>query len=307
MWAANTLCPINHNTYFRKYGYTLNMNEKSAVYMTVLSNEKYIPGVIALKRALKRLKCKHNLVVLIPEERKEELSALLKKNNTIEKNGCSICVQPMIDVEIKQSYDAGTSHWRDTFFKLQAAKCTEYSKIVLLDSDMLVLKNMDFLFEYPNYSATVAGQALHPEWTKLNSGLLVIEPSEQLHAKLMGKIEPAIKRCHENGRNVGDQDVFQEAFPSWENHKELILPEKYNVFYCDIDEIIRQRIYDYSDIAIVHFIGNVKPWSNGVFNARNFRILIHLLRERKFWKFKVYFRYLKYSFCARKGKNEKTV
>lgn len=73
------------------------------------------------------------------DERKTERLMLSK----IEDVGAQIKYVPKIDLPSKSSY------WSESFTKLYAFDLTEYDRVIFLDSDSLVLQNMDELFSLP--------------------------------------------------------------------------------------------------------------------------------------------------------------
>ena len=115
--------------------------------------------------------------------------------------------------ELETVVDEAYSYWRDTFFKLQAASCSEYDKIILLDSDQMTVRNIDHLFDASAFTATTCGRCVHEDWLSLSAGLLVLEPSQALHEKLLALIVPAIEDKKSKGLQAGDQDVFHLAYP----------------------------------------------------------------------------------------------
>jgi len=231
------------------------------VYITALTNERYIPGALALARSLHDTGTKYELAVMIPEDKKECLGSALQEYGVLDVPGTFILTKENIKLdEMDSIVDQRYSYWRETFFKLQATECTEYDKVILLDCDMLVLKNIDHLFDAPDYSAVVCGKCVHPDWLDLNSGLLVLTPSTELHNRLISCIKPTIENRKAAGLQAGDQDVFQYEYPDWRNHPELCLPEKYSVWWNIIDELCEKEKYRPKDFYVIHFLGNKKPW-----------------------------------------------
>lgn len=226
-------------------------------YVTVLTNIKYIPGVRALARSLKDTKSKYPLYLLIPED-KEDILLGLSENDKRLIGEDNIIKQP--NVMVPSTVEYNDSYWRYTFFKLQSMRCTQFEKIILLDSDMLIQNNIDNLFACAHYSAAVAGHTRMNKWVQLNSGLMVMEPSNDLADKLISLIPHTVKKREAEGRDSGDQDVFQEAFPRWEDNKELCLKENYNCFYSDVSYVVKAYKCRVSDISVIHFIGQQKPW-----------------------------------------------
>lgn len=237
---------------------------KKRVYLTALTNERYIPGVMALARSLREVKSKYDLAVMIPAEKEDALGRAIREYGILDVPGTFLLPRENIRLaEMDAVVENAYSYWRDTFFKLQAAGCTEFDKVILLDSDMLVLNNLDHLFQSSSFSAAVAGKCVHPEWRSLNSGLMVIEPSDQLHDRLLSLIVSAIEVRKSKGLQAGDQDVFHLAYPEWHNHSELYLSEKYNTCWGWIPEVCRSEMCKNDDLFVIHFVGKQKPWDLG--------------------------------------------
>ena len=106
----------------------------------VLSTDDYLEGVLVLQENLKFLKSKYDLICLINETITEETKKILDyfKIKYIE--------FPKIEYVSK---DNDNSHWVNTFDKFNIFKLLDYDKVVYLDSDLLILKNIDNLFTEP--------------------------------------------------------------------------------------------------------------------------------------------------------------
>ncbi|CAI7869303.1 unnamed protein product [Closterium sp. NIES-54] len=77
--------------------------------------------------------------------------------------------------------------------KLRLWQLTEYAKLVFIDSDLLLLTSVDFLFSYPEISAR------GNDGSDFNSGVMVLEPSDCTFELLMGNLERV------RSANGGDQ------------------------------------------------------------------------------------------------------
>ncbi|GBG76892.1 hypothetical protein CBR_g23106 [Chara braunii] len=91
------------------------------------------------------------------------------------------------------------------FDKINAWLLTEYSKVVFLDVDMLVLDNLDELFDRPEPAAA-------PDiyiGNRFNSGLMVLKPSQATYTDLAS----ATSRLP--SYNHGDQGFFNSYFDGW--------------------------------------------------------------------------------------------
>ena len=250
------------------------------IYLTALTNERYIPGVMALARSLHEVKSAYDLAIMIPKEKETALSNAIKEYGILNIPGTFILPKEKIQLsEMDTLVENKYSYWMDTFFKLQAASCTEYDKIILLDSDMLVVQNLDHLFDAPNFSAAICGKCVHEDWLDLNSGLLVLEPSSSLHEKLLSLIVPAIELKKSKGLQAGDQDVFHLVFPDWRYHPELCLPEKYSICWGWIGDLCKKENCLPEDFYVIHFTGKSKPWDFG--KCYHIRIMFSHLLQRK--------------------------
>ena len=267
----------------------------SRAFITVLTNERYIPGVRALKKALERSGSQHDLVVLLPENKSDKLKALLEINGVVG-GRCRVEIKPPIILPLDSDYPFGDHYWNNTFFKLAAVSCTEYSKVILLDSDLLILDNIDDLFSFPSYSAVIAGKAVHPEWDSLNSGLMVFEPDMSLYERLVDSILPALERRLAEGLASGDQDVFQQAFPGWKHEYRLHIPEKYNMFFYELCDLSLAGKKYGRDVRVIHFIGSWKPWDGSLLAKEN---VVSVLRLLKHGLFRELSYYLKYYYLAK--------
>lgn len=231
------------------------------VYLTALTNERYIPGVMALARSLREVKAAHDLAVMVPADKAESLGDALRRYGVLDIPGVFLLPKESIRLaEIETVVEEKYTYWMDTFFKLQAAGCTEYDKIILLDCDQMVVKNIDHLFEKPPFTATTCGRCVHEDWRSLSSGLLVLEPSSALHERLLSLIVPTIAFKREKGQQAGDQDVFKMAFPEWRNRPDLYIPEQYNICWAWIGDLCQKEGITPRDFYMVHFPGREKPW-----------------------------------------------
>ncbi len=229
-------------------------------YGTFYSGGGYLPGVIALARSLKGVSSCVPLTVFADKGLGADQRALL------ERNGISVSVLDEVTVpdSVKRLNDVGGfSHWNRSFLKLRIFSQTDWSKIVLLDADMMVVRNIDALFDLPHMSAVVAGQGCHPDWIDLNSGLMVIEPEEGETDRMLDLLGGLREEELAEYAGIGDQDVVQLAYPDWSGERRLHLPETYNLFSDCLARYLKLGIVDEESVRVVHFECSPKPWSYG--------------------------------------------
>lgn len=229
-------------------------------YVTLLSNRRYLEGVLALNQCLKDVESSYPLYCLLSGSVDKELE------DTLVKHGIQ-CVRYKGENLNGNANGPGAcyAHWSFTFDKLHVWGLTQFEKIVFLDSDMIILRNLDHLFDKPAFSAAVAGAGLFG-WTKLNSGLMVIEPDKKVEEELIDLAPSVIDDFRKKNISVGDQDVIQAYCPWWETRGELLLDEGYNMVADWLDTYIRKFGYSLTGkkgkpINVVHFIGHTKPWT----------------------------------------------
>lgn len=234
--------------------------KKTMSYITVLSTEKYLIGVLALNKSLKMVNSRYGLAVLVNENISEQTRKIISENNMeiIESKKFKL---PMWIIE-KNHTNSNWEYWSNTFDKLKIFELTQYEKLVYLDSDMFVRNNIDDLFERPHMSAVVdrhIGIEVKDYYQKLTSGVMVIVPESGALSKFYKIMESdSIKQ---KNTNIGDQDVIQLYDTEWENKKELHLPLKYNMFFIGVDYFVGKKIYTLEEISIVHFTKYNKPWN----------------------------------------------
>lgn len=275
-------------------------------YITVLSTPTYIPGVVVLYKSLKKTKTKYPFYVLINSSINECDIEYLKEFgiNVIKSNNKELLIPSKIRFSNREN---GYNQWNHTFDKLHIFQLDQFKKLVYIDSDMLILNNIDELFEKPHMSAVVAG-ALRPEnshWKLLNSGLMVIEPQKGLG----NKIAHTLSIVQNKKDYFGDQDLIQEYYNKWEFQNDLRLDDKYNLFIFDLEYYVSNlgyRIFGKSNktISIIHFIGKQKPWM--MTRTQKVKTLFYNLRIKNFSTFIIYLRYFHLLINSKKrgGTNE---
>ena len=243
--------------------------EKNYAYITMATSLDYLPGLMTMWLSLKNTGTKIPIYAMLPRE-------LVRSNpeyaNRLAKNGINL-LEYTNSIQLPQQLIDSNSHnghlrFNHTFDKLLVFELTQFDKIVFIDADMYVLHNLDHLFAFPHMSAVAAGLSYpgNQDWEDLNSGLMVIQPQRNIVQEFEKLIPDVIKQ-----KSIcGDQDVLQLYFSDWKQHPEKNMGEKYGVFaqYASYYESrlgytypsIRHAVDNPKTIAVVHFIGENKPW-----------------------------------------------
>ncbi|WP_121630038.1 glycosyltransferase [Tropicibacter alexandrii] len=148
----------------------------------------------------------------------------------------------------------------DNFIKLRLWQL-DYDTCVFLDSDTLVVQNIDRLFDYPQFSAAPNVYESLADFHRMNSGVFVASPCERTFRDMLDRLEGRFwKRT--------DQTFLQEMFPDWHG-----LPIFYNML--QYSWINLPDLWDWDHVKIVHYQYE-KPWEKGHARAQQLRPLIDL-------------------------------
>lgn len=210
-------------------------------YATILhSAQMYVCGAITAAQSIRMAGSTRDLVILVDETISEYhrggLEAAGWKIHTIQR------------IRNPKAEPEAYNEWNYSKFRLW--QLTDYDKIIFIDADLLILRNIDFLFEMPEISA-IGNNA-----TLFNSGVMVVEPSNCTFQLLMDHINEIVSY------NGGDQGYLNEIFTWW--HR---IPKHMNFLkhFWEGDEeekkVMKTRLFgaDPPILYVIHYLGN-KPW-----------------------------------------------
>lgn len=234
-------------------------------YVCVLSTDNYLDGVLVLNENLQRIKSNYPLLCIINENISSKTRNILTYFGIMYKEMKNIKYSENSNSERYVNYGYNKGYLKNTFDKLNIFSLVEFEKIVYLDSDLLILENIDNLFNYPHLSCP---RDLPFNMTKFNSGVMVLEPNIDDFKELK---ERAIEASKEN-RKISDQDIINEYFLD----KITPLDYGYNmvreisevyvsyfdgVFKCPINRRgVGYFLENTPENKIIHYIGKIKPF-----------------------------------------------
>jgi len=135
---------------------------KHEAYATVLhSSERYVCGAITLAQSLLKTGTKRDLLLLI------DSSISVRKRHALANAGWKI----RTITRIGNPRGKNGTYNKYNYTKIRLWQLTDYEKIIFIDSDIFVLRNLDILFNFPQMSATGNARSI------FNAGMMVIEPS----------------------------------------------------------------------------------------------------------------------------------
>lgn len=151
----------------------------------------------------------------------------------------------------------------DNFAKLRLWQLN-YDRVVFLDADTLVLRNIDKLFDYPEFCAAPNVYETVADFHRMNSGVFTARPNP-------ATFEAMLKRLDQPGAfwKRTDQTFLQDFFPDWHGLPVFMNTLQYVWFNMP-------DLWDWNDICVLHFQYE-KPWQDHA-KADRLRPLIDLWR-----------------------------
>jgi glycogenin glucosyltransferase len=215
---------------------------KNYAYFTLVARDKYVDGTICMFKSL-RDKTSYPLIALTVD-----ISDASRKRLT------DLGIQ-LRDVYKIPSLKAGIGDNKPrledftyTYTKLHVFNYVWFDRIIFLDSDLIVVKGIDHLFD--EVKNGFAACACTPYWEhRFNSGVMVIRPNKSIFEDMMNKKDTMFTY------DGSDQGFLNSYFEDWQK-----LDIKYNAgkrIYSETPEHWAQI-----DHHVIHFVGD-KPWLGG--------------------------------------------
>ena len=151
----------------------------------------------------------------------------------------------------------------DNFAKLRLWQL-DYDRVVFLDADTLVLRNIDSLFDYPEFCAAPNVYESLADFHRMNSGVFTARPDPVTFEAMLERLDAPGAFWRRT-----DQTFLQEVFPDWHG-----LPVTCNMLqyvWFNLPEL-----WSWEQIKVLHFQYE-KPWQDHAKSDR-LRVLIELWR-----------------------------
>lgn len=267
--------------------------EPKKVWTTLITNTKYLSGLITLDFSLKRQGSRYPLIALytdsFPQEGKEALKARGIPMRRIE------YLLPSVGKDYTND-----PRFYDCWSKLAPFSLTDYDRVVQLDSDMLVLKNMDELMDihldppelngngsrvYAASHACACNPLKKPHYPKdwvpencaftsqhgdpdraqkegpsslagiqcPNGGLVVTNPSRGIYDKILETLQDGNLT---GGYEFADQSLLGDRF----HGRWVPIPYTYNALKTLRWKGVHDAIWRDDEIKNIHYILSPKPW-----------------------------------------------
>lgn len=134
----------------------------------------------------------------------------------------------------------------DNFCKLRLWQLP-YDRVVFLDADTLVIRNIDRLFDYPEFCAAPNVYEGLADFHRMNSGVFTARPDPATFSAMMESLDSQGAFWRRT-----DQTFLQQFFPDWHG-----LPVFYNMLqYVWLN---LPALWSWADIHVLHYQYE-KPW-----------------------------------------------
>lgn len=153
----------------------------------------------------------------------------------------------------------------DNFAKLRLWEMEKYQRIVFIDADAIVVRNIDRLFGYPEFSAAPNVYESLADFSRMNSGVFVAQPSRAMFERMLAMLDAPDAFWPRT-----DQTFLQAFFPGW--HGLPVYDNLLQYVWFNLPEL-----WDWGSVRVIHFQYE-KPWEAGHPKAERLRPLIALWR-----------------------------
>lgn len=248
----------------------------SHAYVTLVTNAGYVPGATALVRSLKLTGTRADIVIMhtggVAREALaplETLGAVLRQvdllptSDTFNERHARARIHA--DKPFTKGRKPGFHTPLDNFAKLRLWQMEAYDRVIFIDADAIVIRNIDRLFAYPEFSAAPNVYEGLGDFHRLNSGVFVAAPSQATFDAMLQRLDAPDARWPRT-----DQTFLQTFFPDWHG-----LPVFFNMLQYVWFAL--PELWDWKSVHVIHYQYE-KPWEADHPKAAKLRPLIDLWR-----------------------------
>ena len=235
---------------------------KKYLYVSYISNNRDIKGILLIKYNLYKLKSSINYGCIVTENVDDKTITILENNGIIifRRN-----LDIKLEISISHKNIIKNHHVFGKFFVFSLC---EYDKIIYLDSDTLILNNIDHLFNIEMQDRTIYMcedmqtsdnyEKIIITKNKYNSGVILLKPDNRLvNICFKTLINLGKKWFNDNKSFHSDQYIFEIL-----NVDKIIhictLNISYNLHPILVRFVQTNKLLD--KIYIIHFMLKPKPW-----------------------------------------------
>ncbi|KAG0447361.1 hypothetical protein HPP92_028352 [Vanilla planifolia] len=230
--------------------------ENEEAYVTLLYGDEFVLGVRVLGKSIRDTGSSKDMVVLVSDGVSDYAKRLLQAD------GWKV---ELISLLANPNQVRPKRFW-GVYTKLKIFNMTMYKKVVYLDADTIVVKSIEDLFQCSRFCANLK----HSE--RLNSGVMVVEPSKVVFEDMMTKVNSL------PSYTGGDQGFLNSYYGDFANshlfepnltaevRKSRPVPEMERLstlYNADVGlyMLANKWMVDERELKVIHYtLGPIKPW-----------------------------------------------
>lgn len=243
-------------------------------YVTLVTNADYAKGAVALARSIRLSGSDADIVVM------HTGGVMAMSLQPLSEFECRLAEVDHLQLsdEFNQRHARGNLHAAapftkgrkpafhsplDNFCKLRLWQLIDYQACIFIDADAIVLRNIDRLFDYPEFSAAPNVYESLADFRRLNSGVFVARPSSATFADMKKRLDQPAAFWRRT-----DQTFLEHYFPDW--HGLPIFMNMLQYVWFNLPEL-----WDWKSISVLHYQYE-KPWEKDHPKADRLKPLIEL-------------------------------
>jgi len=231
-------------------------------YVTVLyGNNIYLVGALVLGYTLMKTNTSYDRAILVTPDVSQQYRDLLTMVYTH--------IIPIEYVKVSSNiFSEQNTRFRDVFTKLECLSLIQYEKIILLDLDMIIARNIDHLFKLRAPAACI--KKYYVPYGKIIPKSMICHDNKlvgSINAGLM-LLEPDIEEWENIKSDIAqDQQIHQYKYPE-QDYLSLrycgrwtSITFNYN-FQFGLTHRVKKCHYKIDDVYVIHYSSSYKPWNN---------------------------------------------
>lgn len=209
------------------------INGRKCAFVTLVAGGGFEHGAQALASSLRKVTDVPLVVMCVPETDKSMLFA------------DNVVLYDVSPIGNPNELSADNERFRHTYTKLAAFGLTAWDRLVYLDADAIVLKNIDELFDVDEFAAA-PDLGLELAYHRFNSGVFCCQPTDELLEDMLTRL-----------RQLPSYDGGDQGFLNAYFEKPRLLDRNYNVLKRLY--VHHPNLFRWEDVKVLHFVGR-KPW-----------------------------------------------
>ena len=202
-------------------------SRKNVAWLTVMVNNDFVVPALVLGNSIRTFSCHTNMIALISKDVSENTRKALQsvgwKTRLVEEMHCD-----RMDAKVGGDRNSGLfgrplgHRIKGTHTRFHAWNYTDFSKMIYVDADYMLISNIDELFEIPEHFAAAPCSRPGVLDPCFNAGLLVFKPDLKTYQEIMKQW----RETTEKDTCPTDQELLNEFYAD-SGWKEL--PYAYNI------------------------------------------------------------------------------